>query len=168
MTDMYADKEYRRRDANRLLSYLNRTNRPIRDRSGREMSSDDIQMFIDTSGEYEYEESWIFSPKRGDELSAAEISLAVRKTMREHMEDRQRATYCYSIHTDDNNNHAHIAATGASDDLWTDVGDLDRMRDLGAEYTREQERDRARDRKQERDREREREQERDRDRGRGK
>ena len=143
---MYVDKQYRRRDANRLMSYLNRTERPIRDRSGREMSGDDIQQFIDTSDEYEYEESWIFSPKRGDELSAEEISLAVRKTMHEHLDDRDRATYCFSVHTDDENNHAHVAVTGASADLWTDPDDLDEMREIGAKHTREADRDRHRDR----------------------
>lgn len=165
---MYADKSYRRRDANRLLSYIDRTERPIRDRSGREMSNEDIQQFVDKSEKYEYEESWIFSPKNGDELSAAEISLAVRKTMRDHLKDRQRATYCFSIHTDEENDHAHIAVTGASSDLWTDVDDLDRMRELGAEHTYEKERDRERERRKEREEERERarKQERDRDRGR--
>ena len=149
---MYVDKQYRRRDANRLMSYLDRTERPIRDRSGRKMSGDDIQQFVDTSDEYEYEESWIFSPKRGDELSAEEISLAVRKTMHEHLDDRDRATYCFSVHTDDENNHAHVAVTGASADLWTDPDDLDEMREIGAKHTREADRDRHRDRSADRDR----------------
>jgi hypothetical protein len=166
MAEMYADKKYRRHDSNALMSYIDRTERPIRDCSGREMSSEDIQQFIDTSKEYGYEESWIYSPKRGDELSEAEISLAVRKTMRKHLEDRQRATYCFGVHTDDENNHAHIAVTGASSDLHTDIDDLDRMRSLGAKHTREQERDRARERRKEREREREQQRERDRNWGR--
>lgn len=151
---MYVDKKYRDHDANDLLSYINRTERPIRDHSGQEMSSEDIQHFIDKSENYEYEESWIYGPKRGDEMSAEELSLAVRKTMREHLEDRQRASYCFAVHTDDETNHAHIAVAGAKDDLRTDPDDLDRMRELGASHTREQERDRERERKQERERDR--------------
>lgn len=144
MTDMFVNKQYRRRDASRILSYIDRTERPIRDQSGREMSDEKIQRFIDKSEEYQYEESWIFSPKRGDEMSEEEISLAVRKTMREHLEDRKRASYCFSIHTDEKNNHAHVAIAGSVDDLRTDEADLDKMREIGAEHTREAERDRAR------------------------
>lgn len=63
--------------------------------------------------------------------------------MHEHLDNRKRASYCYSVHTDNKNNHAHIAVTGSDSDLWTGKEDLDRMREIGAETTREEERDRS-------------------------
>ena len=124
-----------------LLDYM--SDEQLRTRSDRPMSGAEVQQFIDMSEKKEYTEQWIFSPKQGEELSDEEMSLAVRKTMREHLRGRKRGTYCFSIHRDTDHDHAHIAMTGQKSDLKRVSGDeYAQLRKIGAEETREVERDR--------------------------
>jgi len=139
---MYIHRDWEYRDSSTLLSYMNKTNRPLRDRSGRKMSGEQVEEFIEKSNNKQYSEQWIFSPRNGDELTPTEISIAVRKTMREHLSDGTRATYCFSVHTDEENSHAHIAMTGKESDMMVDAEGYERLREVGARETREVERDR--------------------------
>ena len=124
-----------------LLDYMSQSQ--LRTRSDRPMSGAEVQQFVDLSEKKEYTEQWIFSPKVGEELSDEEMSLAVRKTMREHLSDRKRGTYCFSIHRDTEHDHAHIAMTGQKSDLKrVSAEEYAELRKIGAEETREVERDR--------------------------
>jgi hypothetical protein len=124
-----------------LLDYM--SDEQLRSRSDRPMTAGEVQRFIDLSEKKEYTEQWIFSPKEGGELSDEEMSLAVRKTMREHLNGRKRGTYCFSIHRDTEHDHAHIAMTGQKSDLKRVSGEeYAELREIGARATREVERDR--------------------------
>ena len=124
-----------------LLDYM--SDEQLRTRSDRPMTAGEVQQFIDTSEKKEYTEQWIFSPKEGEELSDEEMSLAVRKTMREHLKDRKRGTYCFAIHRDTEHDHAHIAMTGQKSDLKrVSAEEYAELRRIGARATREVERDR--------------------------
>ena len=158
---MYANKDYQDGGAGQLLSYISREPHELRDRFGDRMAGEDIEEFIDRSERHGYEEHWVLSPENGERLSDDELSLAARKTMSEHLEDRPTGTYCYAIHRDTEHPHVQVAVTGEKRDLWTDQQDLDRLHDRAREHTREREHqhERARERKHQRERERRRERE---------
>jgi len=161
----------RDRDARQLLDYLDREReqgRGLHNRYGEPMDQREIQRFIQRSEEYEYERQVIISPEFGEALSDDEMSLATRETMREFVEDRPTATYCYAIHRDTEHPHAQVALTGSKADLWTDQDDLNRTKERAKDRFRERElrRERERDRQHERDRSPEPEREREPDRGR--
>lgn len=152
---MFASKDYQNGGAGQLVSYISRDAHELRNRSGEQMTGEEVEEFIDRSEEYEYEEQWVLSPAHGEHLSDEELSLAARKTMSEHVADRPTATYCYAIHRDTENPHVQVAMTGEKRDLWTEQEDLDRVRERAREVTQEREyqHERALERKRERERE---------------
>lgn len=149
---MYIHRDWEYHAGDDLLSYIDKTENPVRDRTGRAQSSARTEAFLSKTENKQYVEHWVFSPKNADELSNENISIAVRNTMREHLKDGKRATYCYSVHDDVENTHAHIALTGKENDLMMDAETGSKMRQIGAEETREVERDRRYGRKIEEER----------------
>jgi len=153
--------------AGKLMSYISRDAHELRDRYGNEMDERDKQRFIERSEEYSHEKQVILSPERGDELSDREMSLAVRKSMSEFIEDRPSADYCFAIHRDTEHPHAQVALTGTREDLYAEIEERRQTRDRAREHFREEERARERERKRERERERQQECEKERERDRG-
>lgn len=167
---MYANKDYRDHGAARLVSYIDKE-RGLRNRRGKEMTSREVKEFIERSEQHEYEEQWQLSPANGNTLSDDQLSLATRKIMSDHLEDRPTGTYCYAIHDDTDHRHVQVAVTGEKADLWTDKQDLERLKERAREcfrekeYHRERLREQGREQERERDRNAERENRRERSRG---
>lgn len=136
---MYANKDYRNSDAKGLTSYISRDEHQLMNRSGEEMGGDEQEEFIEKSEKHKYNEQWVISPENGDELSDDELSLAARKTMSDHLENRPTADYCFAVHRDTENPHVQVAVTGEKSDLWTESDDLQRFREAAIEHTNEQE-----------------------------
>ncbi|WP_049904060.1 type IV secretory system conjugative DNA transfer family protein [Halococcus agarilyticus] len=136
---MYAGKDYQERDASALTSYIGREQ--LYNASGEEMDGEEIQAFIDRSEDYEYEEQWILSPENGEDLSDEAMSLAARKTLNQHIEERPTAEYCYAIHRDTDHPHVQAAVTGEKADLWTDEEDLQNVRENARDHFQNQERE---------------------------
>jgi hypothetical protein len=150
---MFVKKDYREAGAGPLLSYIGRENHELQNRRGERMSGEEIEEFVAKSENHQYQEQWIISPEHGENLSEEELSLAARKTMSQHTENRPTAGYCYAVHRDTDHPHVQVAMTGEKADLWTDENDLDRVRENAREQFREREHEREREREQERENE---------------
>ena len=115
-----------------LVNYLDKE-RGLESRHGEELSESEKQQFIDRGAHRDICRMLTFSPENGEELSDEELSRSTRRVMRELIQDRPTASYCYGIHRDTDNPHTQLAITGSKDDLWMDVDDLEELREEAQE-----------------------------------
>lgn len=129
---VFTDTNYREHGAGDLVNYLDKEN-GLQNRSGEQMSDEEIETFIEKSEAYGFERQIIISPEQGDQLSDQELSQYTRQVMSEFCTDRQTATYCYAIHRDTEHPHTQVAVTGTKRDLWMDTEDCDWLRERATE-----------------------------------
>jgi hypothetical protein len=129
---VFTDTNYREHGAGDLVEYLDKE-RGLENRFGEPMSDEEIEAFVEKSEAYEFEREIVISPEHGEDLSDAKFSLYTRHVMSEFCKDRPTATYCYAIHRDTDNPHAHVALTGTKRDLWMDTEDCEQLRERATE-----------------------------------
>lgn len=161
----------------KLTNYMGHDGQPVRDRTGRDMSDDELERFNDRA-EGRRNRHIILSPDNRHDLTDAELDRATRRYMSDLIEDRPTADYVYSIHDDKpGERDIHVAMT-ASDrtDLELYPDDIVQERERAHEHyqaiesgrgrslDREQEQEQEQALEQEQEQEQERTNERDRDR----
>lgn len=116
----YFDTDYQDTGAADLVNYIGREGETlVRDRSGRPMSDERKEQFVEKSERHQFERHMIISPENGDDLSNGELGRETRRTMEQFTKDRPTATYAYSVHRDTEHPHVHVAATGEKTDLYS-------------------------------------------------
>lgn len=130
--------EYMQQDKDRSV--------PVRDRTGRELSKDEIGSFVEESKEYGMERQFIISPDPAAEYQPKEVGRQTRKVMSAWRSERPTANYVYAVHGHQEIPHAHVAVTGRKPDLEMTKDDLTSFRELAREKFREPHRLRHRDR----------------------
>ena len=148
---MIVKTDYQRGDAGDLLAYMERDDHTLYNHVGEEMTTEEKTEFLQKSERHEFERQLIFSPER-DDLDERDLHRATRSTMTEFLQDQPTADYCYSVHTDTDNPHVHIAATGDVDsgDLFMQRDDIRELRDdIAAERFQDRSLDERREQLQE-------------------
>lgn len=130
---VFTSTSYREHDARNLVEYLDKEH-GLQDRTGEQMSEEDIEAFIEESEEFEFERQIIISPQNGDRITDREFSHYTRRVMSEYCTDRQTATYCFAIHRDTDHPHTQVALTGTKRDLWMDKADCVELRERAHEH----------------------------------
>lgn len=138
------DSDFKRRDTEALMEYIEHEEENLRDRTGQEMDASDRQHLLDRSEEHGMSRHLIISPENAEQLDNAGIGRATRQTIRETIGSREGVDWGYAVHRDGGDRpHAHVVATGRADQpgdpLWIERDDLDQIRDRAHEYSIEQE-----------------------------
>lgn len=137
---IFLDTNYREHGARDLLQYLDK-DRGLLDRTGKRMSEEEIEAFVEQSEEYGFERQIIISPENGDRLSDRKFSHYTRQVMSEFCTDRPTSTYCYAIHRDTDHPHTQVAVTGTKRDLRMEKADCEQLRDRAHEHFHDQHRE---------------------------
>lgn len=121
-------------DCGALVNYIDKA-QGVKDRVGNQMDEQDKNEFVRWSKSQEMERQIIISPDpdAGTQLSNEEISLHTRETMSEYLDDRQEASYVYSIHQDTDVPHAQIAMAGSRDSLEMYQDEIEEMKEIAEE-----------------------------------
>lgn len=141
--------DFQRDSCSELLSYMEREDGvTLRDRTGQEMSSDDLQRLVDKSERHQMSRHIVISPENADSLDRDRLNKMAKRTLRDTLGDRQGVDYAYAIHTEDGDRpHAHVAATGRANDpgdpLWLDADDLQGIADRAHEHSQQLEKSRG-------------------------
>jgi len=135
--------DYQRDSIDELASYIEREEEAtLRDRTGQEMDSQNLQRLIDKSERHEMSRHIVISPENADSLDRQEMDSMAKRTLRDTLGEREGVDYAYAVHEDGGDRpHAHVAATGrangADDPLWLDADDLQEMADVAHEHSLE-------------------------------
>lgn len=139
---MIAHSDYRRGNARELTNYMKRDGEErvaLRDPSGKRVTSEEWEEFVEYSEEMEMERQIIFSPDPEADWSEEELDRRTRRTMSEVVEDMPSARYVYSVHDSSEPKHVHVAVTGKERDLYMDADDLEELQETAGEQFRETE-----------------------------
>lgn len=126
---------------------------PVRDHTGRDLDSEDLDRFVEQSAEAGMERHFIISPDPEAEMPATELDRGTRRLMSDWRSSRPSVSYVYAVHDGGEKPHVHVAATGQERDLWMDRDDVVEMRDRARDAFREAERLPTKNRQQVQERE---------------
>lgn len=124
---------------------------PVRDHTGRDLDSEELDRFVERSAETGMERHFIISPDPEAEMPATELDRGTRRLMSDWRSSRPSVSYVYAIHDGGEKPHVHVAATGQERDLWMDRDDVTDIRHKARDAFREGERLPTKAQTQERD-----------------
>jgi len=145
-TVVYSD--YTRGTSDALITYMEKENATLRDRTGREMSDERVQELIDASEHHQMTRHFVISPENAQALSNQEMQRVGKEALRDTLGDRVSVDYGYCLHDKGGDRpHIHAVATGranqSGDPLWIDTDDLHGMRKDAHERALEAEQERS-------------------------
>lgn len=110
---MYTD--YRYSSTRALTDYIDRPEHDLKNRAGQTMTDDEREIFQARSEHHEFERHMILSPA-DDDYSDEQLEEATRQSINDWF-DGESVDFCYTVHTDTDSSHTHVALTGDRDDL---------------------------------------------------
>lgn len=121
-------------DCSALVNYIDKA-QGVRNRRGEKLDEQEKNEFVRWSKSQEMNRQVVISPDpdAGEQLSNEQLSLHTRETMSEYLDDRQEASYVYSIHQDTDVPHAQVAMAGSRDSLEMYQDEIEEMRQTAEE-----------------------------------
>lgn len=139
---MIVKSDYQYGGAGALIKYIayNKGEKvEIRDHTGREVSQEELDEFVERSKEMGMERQIIIAPDPDAGIGTEDLDRSTRRLMSEWRSGRPSTEYMYAVH-DAEPAHVHVAVTGDRRDLYMDTEDLTELREKAADQMREQER----------------------------
>jgi hypothetical protein len=112
----------------------------IRDHTGKALSRDELEQFVQHSKECGFERQFIVSPDPDLDVHHRAFDRRTRALMRQWRADKANVRYVYAVHDQRDKPHAHVAVTGPKRELYMDRDDLDAFRETATDVFRESER----------------------------
>lgn len=140
---MITYSDYAEGGAGALLNYMQTDQGrqiTLRDHTGKALSRDELEQFVQHSKDCGFERQFIISPDPDLDIHQQAFDRGTRALMRQWRADKANVRYVYAVHDQREKPHAHVAVTGPKRELYMDRDDLDAFRDTAADAFRESER----------------------------
>lgn len=131
---VYTSTSTRSSGAGDLVEYVERERAPeservvIHDLSGKELSQEEIDEFIEQSESDGFERHVFLSTDPENDVSVSEMHEKTQNVANRYVDDRPTASFVYGVHDDTDKLHSHVAFRGEKRDLWHDGDDLEELK----------------------------------------